>query len=204
MRQSERTIDFLLPRTRQAVLAAVFSNPARSWYRSDLAKHLHLPPSSLQRELDGLVRIGVLSRRIDGNRAYFQPDPACPFLPELRGLIDKTIGIVAELGRLLEPFRTCVAFAFIFGSVARGAERSESDVDLMVVGTIGVMDLVPGLREVETRLGRSVNVHTYTPEEFVEKARAKHHFITNVLAREKDFVVGSKHDLDALLEPREG
>jgi predicted nucleotidyltransferase len=204
MRQSKRPVDFLFPRVRQAVLTSLLSDPSRSWYRSDLAKHLRLRPSSLQRELDGLVRAGVLSRRTEGNRSYLQADQSCPFLEELRGLIEKTVGLVAQLGRVLEPFKAKVAVAFIFGSVARGTERSESDVDLMVVGTLGVKELVPGLREVEGRLGRPVNVHTYTPKEFAEKVRAKHHFVTEVLAREKVFVTGSKHDLDALLEARTG
>ncbi len=193
-----------MPRTRQAILAAILADPARSWYRSDLAKHLGLRPSSLQRELDGLVWAGVLSRRTDGNRSYFRADPACPFLNELSGLIDKTVGIAAQLGRVLDPFKAKVAVAFVFGSVARGTERSESDVDLMVVGRIGVKELVPGLREVEARLRRPVNVHTYTPTEFATKVRAKHHFLTQVLAREKVFVKGAQHDVDAVLESGAG
>ncbi|MEI7657978.1 MAG: nucleotidyltransferase domain-containing protein [Phycisphaerae bacterium] len=204
MRRSKRPIDFLIPRTRQAVLATMLAAPDRSWYRSSLAKHLGLQPSSLQRELDGLVRAGVLASRSEGNRTYFQVDPACPFLRDLQGLIDKTVGIAAELARLLDPFGDRVVVAFIFGSVSRGAERAESDVDLMVVGGVTLKDLVPALRHVETRLGRPVNVHTCTPRELVEHVRVRQHFITSVLAREKVFVKGSNHELVALLEPRKG
>lgn len=204
MRQRKGPADFLLPRTRQAVLCALLDGPDRPWYRSDLAQHIGLRPSSLQRELDGLVRAGVLLRRRDGNRAYFTPDPACPFLSELKGLISKTVGIGALIRRLLDPLRPQVAVAFIFGSIARNAERSASDVDLMVIGSVGVGDLIPGLRKVESQLGRPVNVHTYTPSEFVAKWRSQHHFITDVLAREKVFVVGTSHDLDELLKSRPG
>jgi hypothetical protein len=204
MRQSKRPVDFLIPRTRQLVLTTLFADLHRSWYRSDLAKHLGLQPSSLQRELDGLVRAGVLSRRVDGNRSYFQADPACPFLHELRGLINKTSGLVFQLGRVLEPFRTKVAVAFVFGSAARGEERPESDVDLMVLGTLGLKELVPGLREVEGRLNRPVNVHTYSPVELIENVRKNNRFITDVLTHEKLFVIGSAHQLDALLESRSG
>jgi predicted nucleotidyltransferase len=204
MRQRKGPADFLFPRTRQAVLLALLADPLRSWYRSDLAKHLQLPPSSLQRELDGLVQAGLLTRRTEGNRAYFQPDPSCPFLPELRGLIDKTIGIVPQLRRLLDPLKSNIRSAFVFGSVARSAERSESDVDLMVIGNITLKRLIPGLREAEASLSRQVNVHTYTPQELADKVRAKHHFVTAVLASEKVFLVGTSHDLDALLESRTG
>ena len=204
MRRTTRPIDYLLPRTRQAVLATMLSIPARAWYRNGLAKHLGVQPSSLQRELDGLVRAGVLSRRIEGNRTYFQVDAACPFLQELQGLIDKTVGIAAELGRLLEPFANRVAVAFIFGSISTGTERPESDIDLMVIGAVGVKDLVPALRQVEARLGRPVNVHMLTIEELVQKVRSGQHFITGVLARDKVFVKGSNHELVALLESGKG
>lgn len=146
----------------------------------------------------------MLSRRTDGNRSYFQADTACPFLPELRGIIDKTVGLAAQLRGLLEPFGAKVSLAFVFGSVARGAERSESDVDLMVVGSLGVKELVRGLRELEARIGRAVNIHTYTPQEFAAKVRAKHHFLTEVLQRDKLFVLGAEHELDGLLEARAG
>jgi DNA-binding transcriptional ArsR family regulator len=71
------------------VLAATLSDPEKWWYLSDLAKHLRVTPSTLQRELARLVEAGIFRSRRDGNRIYFQPDPACPFLSEVRDLITK-------------------------------------------------------------------------------------------------------------------
>jgi len=42
-----------------------------------------------------------------------------------------------------------VACAFVYGSVARGEERAGSDVDLMVIGGVGLAELVPSLRGAE-------------------------------------------------------
>jgi DNA-binding transcriptional ArsR family regulator len=92
-----RPLDALFPRIRQALLAATLLHPDRWWYLSDLAKHLGTRPSSLQRELAALVDAGILNRRQDGNRIYFQPHPDCPFLPELQGLLVKTVGVVDAL-----------------------------------------------------------------------------------------------------------
>jgi hypothetical protein len=89
--RKRRPIDALLPKTRQAILAATLPFPERSWYLTDLAKHLGVAASSLQRELGALVEAGIFERRPDGNRIYFRPHPQCPFMPELRGLIMKTI-----------------------------------------------------------------------------------------------------------------
>jgi len=199
MRQRKSPLDFLFPRTRQGVLTAFLSHADRSWYRSDLAKHLSVRPSSLQRELAGLVQAGVLTQRVEGNRSYFQADPACPFLPELRGLIEKTAGIAAQLGEALSPLRSKITVAFIFGSVARGRERSESDVDLMVVGELGLKDVAARLRIVEIRISRPVNAHTFSRKEFANKVHSKHHFLSAVMDREKTFVIGTADDLDEVV-----
>src|SRR5436305_505484 len=73
-----RPLDALFPRTRRAVLATLFLRPAREWYLSDLARHLKVQPSSLQRELARLVSAGILRRRDDGNRAYYQAETESP------------------------------------------------------------------------------------------------------------------------------
>ncbi len=65
MRTAE-SLDALFPKTRQAILAATFGEPQRRWYMRELARHLRLTPSSLQRELASLVRGGILLQRREG------------------------------------------------------------------------------------------------------------------------------------------
>src|SRR5437773_7488411 len=113
MRKS-KAIDALFPRTRQAILAATLLHPDRWWYLSDLAKHLVVRPSSLQRELAALTSAEILRRRRDGNRVYFQANPDCPFLPELQGLLVKTAGIVDVVRETLAPFAKRIDWAFIY------------------------------------------------------------------------------------------
>jgi DNA-binding transcriptional ArsR family regulator len=83
--RKNRPLDSLFPRTRQAVPTATLLHPERWWYLSDLAKHLGVRPSNLQRELAALTSAEILHQRRDGNRVYFQASPDCPFLPELQG-----------------------------------------------------------------------------------------------------------------------
>jgi uncharacterized protein len=192
-----RPLDALFPRIRQALLAATLLHPEQWWYLSDLAKHLGVRPSSLQRELAALVEAGILSRRQDGNRVYFQPNPACPFLPELQGLLVKTAGVVDVLRDVLSRFATRIDWTFVYGSIARAEELVASDVDLMVVGHVGLADLTPALRRAEERLGRPVNPILYSREEFATKLRAGHHFLQAVLDGEKLFILGNPHELAA-------
>ena len=121
MRKS-KAIDAILPRTRQAILAATLLHPERWWYLSDLARHLEVRPSSLQRELATLIDAEILRQRRDGNRIYFQPNPDCPFLAELQRLMAKTAGLVDVLREVLDPFANRIDWAFVYGSMARSEE----------------------------------------------------------------------------------
>lgn len=186
----KRAIDALFPRIRQGILAATLLKPARWWYLSDLAKHLQVRPSSLQRELATLVAAGVLLRRKEGNRVFVQPNTDCPFLSELTGLLTKTAGLVDVLEDVLASFAQRIRCAFVYGSLARAEERADSDVDLMVIGEAGLAELTPVLRRVESRLGRAVNATVYAQAKFAKKATSGHHFLREVLARDKPFVPG--------------
>src|SRR6266480_2009619 len=100
--QSGQLIDALMPRTRQAILATTLMRPDRAWYLNDLARHLRLPPSSLQRELAALVRVGILKSRREGRMVYFQADSDSPVFPELQALLAKTAGLVDVLRESLD------------------------------------------------------------------------------------------------------
>jgi len=174
-------------------------DPARSWYLSDLARHLGVTPSSLQRELHSLVRGGILRRNADGNRVYFRIDPDCPFLSELRGIILKTVGLRNVLQECLDPLRDRILVAFVYGSMARSQERSASDVDLMVIGSVGLSQIAPVLKKAEVSLGRAVNPCVYSAKEVVKKLSAGHHFLETVLKGEKIYIQGDQSDLEAAL-----
>lgn len=190
----------LFPTLRGRLLTTLFLQPDRWWYLSELAARLATTPSSLQRDLSALAGCGILQRRRDGRRAYFKADERSPLFPELVGLIKKTAGVMPTLREVLDGFGARIDFAFVYGSVARRMEHSQSDVDLLVVGTVGLADLAPALREAETRLGREVNVTSYSPREFAAKASARDHFLSSVLRGPIQFVKGSQHDLDEALE----
>ena len=186
--------DALFPRTRQAILAATFGEPRRWWYMRELARHLRLTPSSLQRELASLVRGGILLQRREGKHVYFQADTDSPIFHELQGLILKTVGLADIIRDVLKPLANRIQWAFIYGSVARSDEHSASDVDLMVIGQVGLADVSSPLRKAERHLNRPVNPTTYTPYEFAEKVKSSNHFIATVLRSEKLFVLGDARE----------
>jgi predicted nucleotidyltransferase len=189
----------LFPDVRQKLLAATLRDPGRWQYASDLARHLGLRPSSLQRELAGLVVAGILMRRVEGRHVYYKPDPDCPILDELRAILRKTAGLVDVLREALRPFRGAIVASFVYGSVARGDEASSSDVDLFIVGDVPLSKLASRLERAERKIGRPVNPTVYSADEFRKKLRLGHHFVSAVAAGKKLFVQGGKDELEAAI-----
>lgn len=191
-------LDSLFPGVRQGVLTATLTHPEKWWYLSELAAFLHTRPSSLQRELAALVHSGVLEQRRDGRRTYFKAETRSPVFRDLRSLFEKTVGLIPSLAGALRPFGKKIVCAFVYGSVARHQERATSDVDLMVIGNVGLAELAPSLRKAEKRLGREVNVTSYSVDEFRKKVAQGDHFLTTVLKSSFQFVKGEQRDLDAI------
>ena len=192
-------LEALFPEIRKGVLSAAFTRPEKWWYLSELAAYLHTSPSSLQRELASLAASGILEQRREGTRNYFRADARSPWFQELRSLFEKTAGVIPALQQLLKPFQGRIRCAFVYGSVARGKDTAASDVDLLVIGSVGLADLSPPLRKAEARLGREISVMNYSLREFRSKAARGDHFLSVVLRGPKKFVKGSRHDLDAMV-----
>jgi predicted nucleotidyltransferase len=187
-------IDALLPDVRQEVLAATLMQPQRWWYLSDLAALLDRSPSSLQREVSRLADAGILETRQEANRTYYRPNTDCPLLPELTGLIAKTVGVADVFRRALAPVARRIDWAFIYGSLARGEEVSESDVDLFVIGNVKLTELARSLKSAERQLERPVNPNVFPRREFAAKLRAGQHFVRSVVAGEKLFLLGDARE----------
>ena len=121
-----------------------------------------------------------------------------PFSPTLKAYSRKTTGLIPLLQRELEPYDGQLQLAFVYGSLARSEEVSNSDIDLMVVGQVGLADLIPALRNAEQVLGRPVNATVFSTQEFRRKTRSGDHFLASVLRGAKQFVKGGESELETI------
>jgi len=196
--------DALFPKIRQNILATTYSQPEKWWFLSELAAFIKATPSSLQRELESLSGSGILRSRRDGNRLYFQAETDSPVFAPLRELVLQTLGITTALKESLAPLDDKIRCAFVYGSVARAEERALSDVDLMIIGAVGLAELSPILRELERRFNREINATCYRVEEFKKKIQSENHFLINVLKEEKLFLRGDENELEQITSEPDG
>jgi predicted nucleotidyltransferase len=194
--RKRRALDALLPKTRQGILAATLVQPQKAWYASELARRMGVPSSSLQRELLHLTQAGILRTHRQGRMAYYQANTSSPLFSDLRSLMLKTAGLVDVLADAIKPLLSKMRAAFVYGSVASGEEQAESDIDLMVIGTLSPPELALPLRRASESLGREINPTIYAAEEFAKKKANKDPFLTRVLNKPKLFVVGTNDELE--------
>ena len=183
-------------RTRAEIFRLLFQNPASELYVRELQRRSGLSIRPIQQELSKLLEIGLVKLRNDGNRVYYSANTEHPLFPEIRGLVEKTSGVSALLEAALN--NPSVKIAFIFGSVASGDARPTSDLDLFVIGDVRPRELIKLLSGIPERVGREINPHVMTKEEFGQKVRRRDHFISNVLSSQKKFVIGSEDELRKL------
>lgn len=193
-------LNALFPAVRQHILAAALLHPEKWWYLTELASHLGTSPSSLQRELQSLTRSGLLELKQDGRRTYYKARTDSPVFAELRQLLAKTAGIIPTLQSEIARFPT-ITHAFLYGSIARSQEDAQSDIDLMIVGSIPTARLVPMLRRLEQLFNREINVTRYSENEFCAKIRSGDHFLLSVLKGKLVMLKGSRDELEAAARP---
>lgn len=192
-------IEVIFPKVRAEILRLLFSDPSRQFHLRELSRHAGLALRTIQQEVAKLARADLLEARRDGNRLYYRANTAHPIFPELQGIALKTTGLREQLAAVLEGLPG-IELAFVFGSSASGRTVAGSDVDLLVVGPVGLRALAPRLRPLTSTLGREVNPHVLTRRTLATKVRSGDAFMANVLAAPKIWIKGDARELAGLAE----
>jgi predicted nucleotidyltransferase len=186
----------LSSRVRAEVFRLLFCDDARELHLREIARRSGLSIGAVRQELQKLVRLDLVARRRDGNRVYHRANSEHPLHREIRNLVLKTTGLRDVLRSvLLDPD---VRVAFVFGSVARGEEVAGSDIDLMVIGRLGLRQLSRLLAGKTDQIGREINSHVMQEKEFGQRLAEGDHFVRNVMASPKLFIVGGDRELEAM------
>ncbi len=186
----------LSSRVRSEIFRILFGQRGAELHNREIERRSGLSESSVRRELRSLESLDLLLSRRDGNRVYYRANEDHPLYGEIHGMVLKTSGLADLLKAALDDKR--ITLAFVFGSVAAGEEQAGSDVDLMVVGDIGLRDLSGMLAPVTDRIGREINPHVFPEAELRERIAAGDRFITAVVEAKKIFIIGSDDELTAM------
>jgi len=188
--------ELLSSRGKAEIFRLLFGPAQRELHVREIERQSGLADATVRQELKKLSRLDLVESRLDGNRTYYHANIKHPLYPDIRNLVLKTEGLVEVLRESL--VNSNIKLAFVFGSVAAGSDKAESDIDLMVIGTVSLRHLGKLLSGTATRVGREINPHVFSIEELKRRIKTGDHFIGNVLAAPKLFVIGEQDDLDSM------
>lgn len=152
----------LFTKTQRRILGLLFGTPGRSHYANEIVRHAQVGIGAAMRELSRLESAGLVVVARIGNQKHYQANRRSPVFPELAGLAIKLLAPDGEGPArgvpLLEARSPEAAYALtpaatvpvsraalsrlcrkygvrklsLFGSAARSAMGSTSDIDLLV------------------------------------------------------------------------
>jgi uncharacterized protein len=191
--------DGLFGKTRQVVLALLYGKTDSSFYTKQILDAAKIGRGTVQRELKNLTDAGIIVREVQGHQVYYRANERCTIFDELKNIVRKTFGVSDVIKQSFSSKAKKIQLAFIFGSVARSLDDRKSDIDVMVVGNISFGETVDLLSSAEDQLAREINAVVYPVAEFKQKVESDHHFLKNVLAEEKIFLIGDDSELNRLV-----
>jgi predicted nucleotidyltransferase len=192
--------DTLFGRTRGAVLSVLYGHVGKAYYLRQLARLTDIALGPVQREIRQLLEAGLVNRKTVGTQTLYSANQKNPVFREIKSLVTKTVGMRDVLANALDPLKSDINLAFVYGSVAKSREREQSDVDLMIVGNVEFDQVVEKIHDAEKILNREINPTVYSIREFTMKLRGN--FLKNVLSEKKLYIIGDDDDLRELGQKR--
>jgi predicted nucleotidyltransferase len=189
-------VNALFTPVQQRVLGLLFGQPERRFQSAELIRLAGAGTGAVHRLLTRLAATGLLRVETVGKQKFYQANERAPVYAELVGLVRKTVGLAGPLQKALAPLADRIAAAFVYGSVAKGADRAASDIDLMVIADeLDYATLVSALAAAEESLARPVSPNLMTRAEWRRKRLDADSFAARIAAQPKLFVIGAEDDL---------
>ena len=199
---SKQPIELMFGTYRRQLLATLLLRPDERFHVRELGRMTGFSPGSVHRELKVMAETGLLLRERVGNQVFYQANRACPIYEELAAIFRKTIGLANMLQDALRSVSDRIDFAFVFGSIASGQQTSASDLDVMVLGNLALLDVVKALSPLQQELGREINPVAMTVGRFESQLGKQERFAMRVVEEPKIFVIGSAREFAEFVENR--
>lgn len=191
----ENALSILFNKTSILLLSLFYNNADKAFYLREIARRIDMGAGTVQRELSKLASAGLVVRQAHGRQVYYRANTGSHVYDEVRGLIIKTFGLADIIRDVLDPLSGKIDYAFIYGSQVDGTATADSDVDLMVVGQIGEMELHKVINKAEGKLGKAINYSHFTLEEFGRRKKEKKGFVDRTSSGKKIMLIGDENEI---------
>jgi len=187
---------FTKSKIRQKIILLFIYNQNKEFYLSEIAKKVKTSAGTAQRELNKLLQSDFLVFKKKANLSIFVLNKRYSLLKEIESIIKKTFGIEVELKNELSKINK-IAFAFLFGSYVKGGFKSDSDVDLFVIGDVDGDQVYNAVKKAEDLTAREINYHVASKSEFYKKKKTSYFY--KEIVENYDLLIGNENEFKKLI-----
>ena len=157
------------------LLEMFLSNPESEFYQSEIARKSDLSRATSLKWLGRLVELNMLLSSRRAKTVFYELNLENPVVRQLKILLNvsKIHGCLNELG-------DSRAEVYLYGSVARGEDVKESDVDILILGRLDSSKKARFAERAEKATGKEVKLLVMTPVEYSGLIRKDRIFYENV------------------------
>ncbi len=202
LEMTKQAIELMFNSYKRKLLSMLLLRPDERYHVRELSRMTGVPAGSLHRELKTMYEAGLLVREQVGNQVLYSADQGCPIFDELAAIFRKTTGLAYLLRDELDSISDRIDSAIVFGSMASGRQNSSSDVDILVLGRLKLIDVVKSLAPVGQTLKRETNPVVMTSDQFLAMIEKQDRFAMRVLDEAKLFVIGDEGEFAKLKQDR--
>jgi predicted nucleotidyltransferase len=182
---------------RKKIIILFIYNQNKEYYLSEIAKFIKTSPGTTQRELNRLLKINLITMRKSGGLNVYKLNKKFNLLKEIESIVKKTIGIEIELTNLLNEIEN-ITFSFIFGSYAKGGLKSDSDIDIFIIGKPWEDEVFEAIKKVEDLIKREINFHICSEKEF--KKNLNNNYFYEDIVKDHILIKGNKDEFRKFIE----
>ena len=159
----------------------------------EISREIKISSSAVKKEVDNLLEIGLI---VKGEK-NIKLNKKCSYLEDLKNIFIKTDAVIYPLREVIEKDKK-IKYALLFGSFAKGNYQENSDVDLMVIGDIGLGEVIKLIRPVERVIKKDVNPIVWKLKEFKESNGKG--FVREVFSNKIIIIKGDENELRRIIK----
>lgn len=187
--------DIIISRVRVKILELFMLHPKAMFHVRDIVRKVDEEINAVRRELLHMEKSGMVSKEQRANRLFYTFRKEYVLYEELIRLICKTAGLGGEIIKNKARLGK-IKFAMLSGRYAKGLlKKSESDVDLLLVGTVVLPELGVLVKAEEGRRDIELNYTVMSEEEFLFRKNRRDPFVQSVLAGSRIMILGDEEEL---------
>lgn len=173
-------------KTRVKLLHLFLSNPGRAFYVREITRKIDEQINSVRRELANMMNVGIIKSENSNNKLYYEVNQEYVHFEPLRQIFVAATGESRALKEFessgdwaarLKPLGD-VRVAILSGQLVHG---SESEVDVLLVGSINKTQAKKFVKELEEDEGKQLNYSVMEYQDFYYRLSIKDRFVASVI-----------------------